>query len=261
MTHRIVRGVRIAWKSLVLAAMVLAVLPTQLLVLAFTRGTASLVLPALFHGLACRVLGIHVEMTGTATAEPRAVFISNHLSYLDVLVIGGVVHACFVAKEDVRAWPLFGLLSRLQQTVFITRNPRRAALAVERLRQALADGHRLVLFPEGTTSDGRAVLPFKSSSFAALVDPTLAHAVLQPVTVELIEVDGLPVAAGGHRDTYAYHGDATLVPHLGTFMRASGARVRLHFHAPLQRAAQDSRKDLAQLAHDSVAAPLMHAAQ
>lgn len=240
--------------------MVIAVVPSQLMVLAFTRGPASLRLPALFHRLFCRVLGIHVEVRGAPVADRQAVFISNHLSHLDVSVIGGVVRACFVAKQDVRGWPVFGALSRLQQTVFITRDPRRVAEAVAKIRDALAAGHRLVLFPEGTTSDGRSVLPFKSSSFSVLADPGMQDVVLQPMTVELLEADGRPIDAGGDRDLYAYHGEMTLVPHLLAFMAGSGARVRLHFHAPLPRDPRRTRKELAAAAQAQVSAPLARVA-
>lgn len=246
-------AIRILGKSVALTAIVVVLVPSQLLVLSFTRGPASLRLPALFHRLCCRVLGIQVEVRGVPVAATQAVFISNHLSHLDVSVIGSVVHACFVAKEDVRAWPIVGALSRLQQTVFITRDSRRAADAVSKLRAALEAGHRLVLFPEGTTSDGSAVLRFKSSSFAMLTDPALRHVVLQPVSVELLAIDGQAIADGGNRNYYAYHGEMTLVPHLLTFMRLSGARVQLNFRAPLERQPDQSRKELAALAHARVA--------
>ena len=254
-------ALRVMLRSLALLAMILAVIPSQLLVLAFTRGPASLRLPALFHRLFCRVLGIQVELRGSPVPDRQAVFISNHLSHLDVSVIGGVVRACFVAKQDVRGWPLFGALSRLQQTVFITRDPRRVADAVASIREALQAGHRLVLFPEGTTSDGSAVLPFKSSSFSVLADPAMQDVVLQPMTVELLGTDGRAIANGGKRDLYAYHRDMTLVPHLLAFMAGAGARLRLHFHAPLERQPAQTRKQLASAAQAQVAAPLLRSAQ
>lgn len=251
------RAIRVACKSVGMIVLVLAVVPSQLLVLAVTRGPASLHLPALFHRLACRVLGIRVESSGSPARAVQAVFLSNHLSHLDVLAIGGIVRACFVAKDDVRGWPVFGALSRLQQTVFITRDPRRVGDAVATIRRALADGHRLVLFPEGTTSDGRVVLPFKSSSFAVLADPSMQDVLLQPLTVELLAVDGRLVADGGNRDHYAYYGSMTLLPHLLAFMATRGARVRLRFHEPLQRVDGQSRKHLAAAAHAWVSKPLM----
>ncbi len=247
-------------RMIALLAAIVAVIPTQSLVLAVTRGPASMVLPALFHRLFCRVLGLQVEVRGVPVASPHVVFISNHLSHLDVPVIGSVLRACFVAKDDIRDWPLFGLLARLQHTVFVSRNPRRVAEVAAALTTALAAGHRLVLFPEGTTSDGSTVLPFKTSVFAVLADPALRHVVLQPMTIELLAVDGKAIADGGDRDRYAYHGDMQLLPHLLAFMRVSGARLRLTLHAPLPDAADLPRKALAALAHARVSQAAITAA-
>lgn len=245
---------RVLGKSVALGLLVMAVAPTQALLMLFSRGPASMRLPPLFHRAMCAVLGLRIEVIGQPVPAAQAVFISNHLSYLDISAIGGVLRACFVAKDDVRAWPVFGVLARLQQTVFISRNARRAADAATALSTALAAGHRLVLFPEGTTSDGSRVLPFKSSIFALLAEPALHEVVLQPMSVELLAVDGRAVADGGRRDSYAYYGDMRLLPHLLAFMRLSGASLRLHFHPPLSRLPEESRKQLALRARQMVAA-------
>jgi len=234
-------------------ALIAVVVPAQLLVLAVSRGPASMVLPGWFHRLLCRILGLQVEVQGVPVSSAQVVFISNHLSHLDIPVIGSVLSACFVAKDDIRSWPVFGFLSRLQQTVFVSRNPRRVAEVTSALAAALAAGHRLVLFPEGTSSDGGTVLRFKSSVFSLLADPALRHVVLQPMTIELLAVDGRSIADGGDRDRYAYYGAMRLLPHLLSFMRGSGARLRLTLHAPLPDTAGQPRKALAALAHARVA--------
>ena len=243
---------RVFAKMLLIMAMVIVVTPLQLLLLAFTRGPASMYLPGQFHRLMCAVLGLRVQVRGTPVAGSQAVFICNHLSHLDIPVIGSVLRACFVAKDDIRGWPVFGALARLQQTVFISRNARRAGDASKVLKVALDAGHRLVLFPEGTTSDGSGVLPFKSSIFAVLADSSLHHVALQPMTVELLAVDGELVAEGGNRDRYACYGQMRLLPHLLAFMQLSGATLRLSFHPPLPREEQASRKVLAALAYAAV---------
>lgn len=252
MSAALVAGLRVVVKSIALGVVIVVLVPAQLLVLALTHGPASLRLPALFHRLVCAVLGLRVELRGTPVPAGHAVFICNHLSHLDIPVIGSVLRASFVAKDDIRGWPVFGPLARLQHTVFISRNARRTDQAASALTDALDAGHSLVLFPEGTTSDGSQVLPFKSSIFAALVTPTLAHVALQPMTLELLAVDGRSVADAGHRDLYAYHGDMQLLPHLLAFMRLSGARLRLSLHVPLPQEPALSRKALAALAHARV---------
>lgn len=253
MSKPLLPACRVLGKGLALAGLVLAIAPAQAVVRLFSHGPASMHLPRLFHRGMCAILGLQVELSGRPVSATQAVFISNHLSYLDISAIGGVLSACFVAKDEVRGWPVMGALASLQHTVFISRNSRDAHAAAAALSAALDDGHRLVLFPEGTTSDGSAVLPFKSSMFALLADPALEHVLLQPISLALLEVDGRAIAAGGNRDLYAYHGDMHMGPHLLAFMRLSGARLRVQFHAPMPRLPHESRKPLAARAHTAVA--------
>jgi 1-acyl-sn-glycerol-3-phosphate acyltransferase len=212
-------------------------------------------LPMLFHRLACRVMGIEVDMRGAMHAG-QTVWIANHLSYLDILAIGSVARCRFVAKEDIRGWPVFGTLARLQDTVFISRAARRATDVGNAVAGALSSGRNLVLFPEGTTTDGVAVLPFKSSLFEVFVAAPLRHDItLQPLTVSVESIDG-GAADVANRDLYAYHGDASLGPHLLRFLGTAGARVSLTFHAPLSKDPTASRKTLANAAHAAVASGL-----
>jgi lyso-ornithine lipid O-acyltransferase len=244
---------RLLGKSIALTAVVLVIVPAQALALALTNGPGSTPIALRFHRWVCAVLGVDVAIRGTPARAAQVVFACNHLSYLDVAALGSVLRATFVAKDDVRGWPLAGVLARLQNSVFVSRDPRRASEIVAAMRAALAVERRLVVFAEGTTSDGSRVLPFKSSAFAALTDPVMAEVVVQPVTIELLAVNGRAIAEGGDRDRYAYHGDARLIPHLIGFMRGSGAGVCLTFHAPLQRLPDDTRKTLATRAHARVA--------
>jgi 1-acyl-sn-glycerol-3-phosphate acyltransferase len=254
-------SLRAAAKSLALLTLVALALPAQLLVLACTRGRGSMRLPPLFHAAFAAALGVRVEYRGEALEGRGIVHACNHLSYLDVQALGRRLRTRFVAKEDVRGWPLFGLLARLQQTVFISRARHRAGEVGDALAQALAGEHGLLLFPEGTTSDGSVVLPFKSSVFAPMAArPGLR---VQPVRIELLSVDGLAIAAGGERDRYAYHGSATLLPHLWRFMSGRGARLRISFLPPIVVSEGCDRKVLARAAWASVAgvAPMAEVAE
>jgi 1-acyl-sn-glycerol-3-phosphate acyltransferase len=215
------------------------------------RGSASMRLPLHFHAAFARILGLRVRFRGTPLQGRGVVHLSNHLSYLDVAVLGSRLRTRFVAKDEVRGWPLFGFLASLQQTVFISRARHRAGEVGGQLALALSQAHGLLLFPEGTTSDGAGVLPFKSSVFAPLVG--IEGLLLQPVRIELLAVDGLAVAGAGDRDRYAYHGEATLLPHLWRFMRGSGAELAVHFLPPLAMARDADRKALARAAWDAVA--------
>lgn len=243
---------RVAVKATGLVLLICMLVMLQIVVLALRNRRSAERLLMLFYRVACAVLGLHVDVHGAPVRAMRTVFVSNHLSFLDIPVIGSVLRACFVAKDDIRSWPVFGALARLQQTVFVSRNPRRAGEMSSMLAAALDADNSLVLFPEGTTSDGSVVLPFKSSVFSLLVDPSLQDMTLQPMTIELLAVGGQAISDGGNRDLYAYHGDMQLLPHLLAFMRTSGAHIRLTFHAPLPREEQLSRKALAAMAHARV---------
>ncbi len=243
---------RVAVKTTVLGLLILVLVAMQAVVLALSCRPAAAWLLKVFYRSACAVLGLQVDVRGLPERAQRTVFISNHLSYLDIPVIGSVLSACFVAKDDIRGWPVVGVLARLQQTVFISRNPRRAGEVSPMLAAALDEGRCLVLFPEGTSSDGSSVLPFKSSIFEMLVDHSLRGLTLQPMTIELLEVDGRAIVEGRDRDLYAYHRDMNLAPHLFAFMRLSGARLRLMFHPVLPQHENQSRKTLAASAHASV---------
>lgn len=238
-------------KALALMSLAALALLTQAALLACSRGRVSMLFTPWFHAGFAVVLGLRVRYVGVPLQGRGVVQVSNHLSYLDVTALGQHLRTRFVAKQEVRAWPLFGLLSRLQQTVFISRARHRAGAVAHELAQALAGEHGLLLFPEGTTSGGATVLPFKSSIFAPLL--AVPRVLVQPVRIELLSVDGIALADGGERSLYAYYGDATLVPHLWRFMRGRGAEVRIHFLPPIAVADCTNRKALAHAAWVAVA--------
>lgn len=145
------------------------------------------------------------------------VFMGNHVSYLDILALGAQLDASFVAKADVASWPLFGFLAKLQNTVFISRNPRDFTKVNEALQNRLRGGDRLIIFPEGTSSDGSRVMPLKSSLFSLFVEerkdaivPQLASFTISIKKIEGLDINEYPAL----RDYYAWYGDMTLVPHL-----------------------------------------------
>src|SRR5262249_48814010 len=111
---------------------------------------------------ACRVLGLSLKSDGPV---PRTgLLVCNHLSYLDIITLSALVPCAFVAKLEVRRWPIFGWLARAAGTIFVDRSHRSATeRGVEQIREALESGLLVVLFPEGTSTDGNTVLPFKSS--------------------------------------------------------------------------------------------------
>jgi len=198
---------------------------------------------------------LDVRVEGTAQTGPQAVlFVVNHVSYFDIPAVGSVLDAAFVAKSEVADWPLFGWFSRLTGTVFIPRRPHRSGEQVALLRRRLARGENLILFPEGTNSDGTGVLPFKSSLLAiAVPDPAGPPVAVQPVSLAYTRTRRGEPLTGTRRDLFAWVGFDDMFPHLWRALGSAGAEVRLVFHEPLAMAAAADRKQLTRAAEARVA--------
>lgn len=210
-------------------------------------------MPWLFHRVLTRALGIRVVVHGRSARPGGILFVANHLSWADIPVLGSRMLAAFVAKSEVAAWGPAGWLSTLSRTVYIDRERRQATGTA---RNAIADrlgaGENVILFPEGTNSDGVAVLPFKSALFAAIEGPSCEGFIVQPVTIAYTRLNGLPITRERLPDI-AWIGDTALVPHLLAFMSLGKVRAELLFHPPVKAADFANRKVLAQHCHDVIA--------
>ena len=247
---------RIAYKTSALLALSLVLVPLQVLVRLFTHGPAAAWLPMRWHAGVRRILGIELEVVGRVADGEAIVFVGNHVSHFDIFVLGGVLPASFIAKDDMARWPLANKLCALQDTVFVSRNPRDAVRVAAAMRDVLQRRRSLILFPEGTTSDGRAVAPFKSSLFSVFLGPAAGAWMVQPFTLSVLAVDGRELPFGGDRDGYAFHGDMAMGAHLRHFLGLRGARLRLVLHSPRVLAPDDDRKTLAAELHAVVVSGL-----
>ncbi len=207
-------------------------------------------LPWLFHRALARSLGLHVVVHGRQARGGGVLFVANHLSWADIPVLGSRILAAFVAKAEVAGWGPVGWLSTLARTVYVDRERRQATGAAKNaIVDRLAAGENVILFPEGTNSDGIAVLPFKSALFAAIEDDDF---VIQPVTIAYTRLNGMPITRERLPDI-AWIGDTALMPHLLAFMSLGKVRAELAFHPPVRRADFGDRKALAQHCHDVIA--------
>ena len=202
----------------------------------------------------CVIAGLEVRLIGRPASAAPTLFVANHVSYLDILVLGGVLDAAFIAKSEIARWPLIGLIGRLGRTVFVQRRTMRCASQCEALAARLRAGDSLILFAEGTSTDGARVRPFKSALFAVLDRPELAaRVVVQPVTIAYTRFRGGLAIGHWLRPCYAWYGDMALAPHLWAALGLPGAEVKLRFHAPVSGQAFASRKALAGHAERQVA--------
>ena len=199
------------------------------------------------------IFGLTLEIDGEphlrGDGEP-VLIVGNHISWVDIYAYLSVADFRFIAKSEVRSWPLIGWFARNIGTIFVERDRPRDAVRVGReLRDALEAGHAVCLFPEGTTTDGSVVLPFSSVLVSAAVDK---GAPVQPVSIAYRRADGAPCTRT------AFTGDATLVGSIWELAGGGRSVVRLSFLDPIPTTGVD-RRALARQAEDAVRASLGHA--
>jgi 1-acyl-sn-glycerol-3-phosphate acyltransferase len=204
----------------------------------------------IYYGLVCRLLRIRIHVVGSAPPDQPTLIISNHVSWADILVIGAVTPIDFVAKREVREWPLIGLAAHLLRSVFVDRSRRQqTGDAVSDMASRLADGDSVVLFAEGTSSDGNRVLQFRSALVGAASEVlgrlgASEHVVVQPLSICYTRLQGLPMGRQ-HRPLVAWYGDLDFVPHLREFIMRGAVDVVVTFGAPVSHGAYANRKELA----------------
>lgn len=202
--------------------------------------------------------------TGARTTGRPVIFVANHCSWLDIPVLGGRLPGCFVSKDEVGRWPVVSTIAWLGRTVFVTRRPGRTADERDVMQARLAAGDNLVLFPEGTSSDGSRVLPFRTSFFAVAVPgggirqgagtatPAAPAPLIQPVSVVYDRMGWLPTGRAT-RSIFAWYGDMDLASHFWRLAQLNGLRATVLLHAPVDPATFPDRKALARAVWTSVA--------
>jgi 1-acyl-sn-glycerol-3-phosphate acyltransferase len=240
------------------AALTLPLMPLQALLVAL-RLPAAAALPRWYHARCARLFGLDIRVQGAAPSGHPTLFVSNHVSYLDIIVLSAVSEVSFVAKREIAGWPFFGWLAKLQRTVFVERRARAVGREADDLQKRLAAGGSVVLFPEGTTGDGNRARRFKSALFAAAEPAQGGPAVaVQPVTIAYTRLDGMPLCRG-LRPAIAWYGDMDLLPHLWALLGLGRIGVDVIFHAPTSLAVAGSRKSLAHQCEAAISAALVDA--
>jgi lyso-ornithine lipid O-acyltransferase len=239
----LLRAIRVVRRAGSLLLWTLPCIPVQAICL-LAPGYAKVAFARFYWAVVCRLLGLRVRVIGkpvSRTGGRAVVFVSNHSSWLDVPVLGGRIDACFVSKNEVGGWPVVGTVARLGRTVFVSRQRHATRRERDAMRDRLATGDSLLLFPEGTTSDGSRVMPFRTSFFAIAEgdDPPL----IQPVSVVYDRLGGLPTGRAS-RPVFAWYGDMDLSSHFWRFAQNRGLRVSILLHQPLDPARFASRKAL-----------------
>lgn len=202
--------------------------------------------PQVYLAYAGRCAGLRVRTEGMPLRRD-VLFVSNHVTWLDIFALGGATGAIFVSRDDVESWPLMGWLAGLNDTIYVARQARREVHGqANAIRRALLAGKALALFPEGTTEGGHVVLPFRPSLLASLFPP------LDRVRVQPVAIDYGPVA-----EDIAWVGAEPAGANAGRVLsRRGGIPVTLRFLEPVDPHAAGDRKTLAARAQAEVEAAL-----
>ena len=238
------RAARALWCLSAVAGLTFALLPLQLVFLTL-RMRAATGLPVRYHRVVARILGLDVRVVGARAAGSSVLYVVNHSSWLDIVVLSTVLPGRFVAKKEVAGWPVVGILAKLQRSVFVARERRDAGRHRDELVRCLEAGDSLILFPEGTSSDGNGVLPFKSALFA-VAEKAVAGAPLrvQPVSLAYTRLNGMPL--GRHlRPFFTWYGDMALGAHLWRAVGMGPVTAVVQLHETVSIAGFASRKALA----------------
>jgi 1-acyl-sn-glycerol-3-phosphate acyltransferase len=213
--------------------------PVQAILIALPGRSAEKGFGRLYWRGVAWLMGLKIQVIGSQPRGEGVLFVSNHSSWLDIVVLGAALDARFVAKREVGEWPAISIIARLGRTIFISRSRTQTRGEAGVIRERLAAGDNVMLFPEGTTSDGGRVLPFRSA-FLSVAD----HArVVQPVSVVFDRLGGLP-ACRRDRPLFAWYGDMDIGSHFWRLARRAKGRATIVLHAPLDPKEWPDRKAL-----------------
>jgi 1-acyl-sn-glycerol-3-phosphate acyltransferase len=209
-----------------------------------------------YYRILCSLLRINVRVSGNPVRTRAVLFVSNHVSWADILVIGSIAPVAFVAKREVRDWPLVGTTAELQRTVFVDRTRRhQTGEAVDAIVKRLASGVSVVLFAEGTSSDGNRVLPFRSALLGAVEEAAArGHAdsmLIQPMSISYIGQHGIPMGRQ-YRPLVAWYGDLDFIPHIKTFIDRGAVDAIVSYGEPVPADAVTDRKVMTRRLEGSV---------
>ena len=221
----------------------LVLLPFQL-VIVFLIKKNTYIIPYFFHNLCRRIFGIKIKICGKVSGNFPVLFISNHASYLDILILGSLFKTSFVAKKEVAKWPLFGILAKLQNTIFVDRKISSLKSQENQIIEHLNKKNNLVIFPEGTSSDGNKVLPFKSSLFNIFEENLESKIFVQTITIVYKKINGIYLNRIDRKDI-TWHSNMDFVPNIFNILKKFSIEVEVIFNDEFSPSKEYDRKKIA----------------
>ena len=197
-------------------------------------------LPMIFHRFICRIIGIKIKQVGNANLHRPLLIVANHCSWLDICVISATLPVSFVAHSEIASWPFFGILAKLQRSVFVERYKRTTTKkTADEIATRLTSGDAIVLFAEGTNSNGNVILPFRSALVGAAFNSisqhssaNSAHSVwVQSLSVAYTTIRGRPTGRK-YRHIVSWYRGVNLVKHMFKVVRTGAIDVKLIWGTP-----------------------------
>ena len=195
-----------------------------------------------YHTILCKLMGVKIVQQGDISLHSSTLFVSNHVSYIDIPVLGSLIKAGFVAKSEIASWPVINHLARIQNTIFIERKASKAKAQINILRNRLSAKNSLILFPEGTSTSGAEVLPLKSSLFSAA--DVEEEVLIQPVSIVYSQHNGEGMNQD-LRDYFAWYANFPFGAHFFKMLGMGTVTVVVSFNEPVRLNDFSSRKECA----------------
>jgi 1-acyl-sn-glycerol-3-phosphate acyltransferase len=207
-------------------------------------------IPVAYHRIACRLIGVHVHVSGKPAADRPLLIVANHISWLDIPVIGCLLPVIFVAKQEIASLPVFGMIAKLGQSIFVDRQRKLHVKTVNhKMAQRLLGGDAVVLFAEGTSTNGEIVAPFHS----ALIGAAEYAIIMSNRACESVCIQPLSIAyLGKNREVAAFYGTKELLAHMAEVLRSGPVDVKVTWGDPIMCCEQDDRKEIAKTLEETV---------
>jgi len=220
-------------------------------------------LPHWYHRKVCRLLGIRLNSDGKIASDRPVLIVANHISWLDISVLSAVAPVSFVAKSEVESWPFISWLAKLQRTVFVKRQCRTdVGRVVNEMAERFSDRDALVVFAEGTSTDGNRVLSFHSSLLSPAFSkdssedqdvPSAPSVAVQTLSIAYTHLHGIPLGRDD-RKLVAWYGDMEMAIHVWELLKAGPLDVRISISEPVMLKDYQDRKQLARFAEEEIRA-------
>ena len=230
-------------RLIIFLLLTLALLPFQFIIVFFIKNYAYII-PYFYHKICLRIFGIKIKTFGKVSINSPILLISNHASYLDIIILGSLFKTSFIAKKEISKWPLLGILAKLQNTIFIDRRVSSLKNQENQIIKHLNEKKNLVIFPEGTSSDGNRVLPFKSSLFNIFEKNLNSKILVQTITIVYKKINGIAMNRI-ERKNITWHSNMDLIPNIFNVLKKLSIEVEVIFNDEFLPSKEYDRKKLA----------------